>query len=626
MSIKEKNNTPKVIAEEYKKGTEYKASIGDVGIFEQSKKNERFYVGNQWHGAKCGNDRPLVRRNIIKKIGEYKQSVIAAPSISVNFSADGVPNTVDIQNESENVRQSLMSGQVPEGIPNEIEISAITSAMSDYFKTTAERIKFDSLKEQVLKNAYISGTGILFTYWADDIETGLYVDDKKQVAIKGDIACEVLDVENVVFAEPNNDDVQKQPYIIIAQRRNVDEVKREARRNGQNAEEIVPDNSDSSYSNAGDRGDSEPTEHNRVTVYTKLYKEWDKDDKTYKVMAVRVTERTFVRKPWCLKLHNYPLAIFCWEKRRSCIYGDSEITYLIPNQIAINRALTAAVWGVMSSGIPIMLVNADTVQQEITNEPGQIIKVYGGNEDIAGCIRYLNPPNSTTQFQNMVNDLCINTLSDAGANEAATGSLKLDNASAIIALQEAARQPMQLFTNRFYSFIEDIARIWCDFWINYYGNRKLKVTDKNGTQYLTFNADRYKNLLFTARIDIGSSTVYSEAVVIQTLEGLLGAQIITPIQFLERLPKSIIPDITGLIEELKAAQTAQVPIGDSDDITDEELLAMLQEQYPEQAAKFNQMPPQVQAQLLNELRANMGGAAVPTEQSGEFETEEVGEL
>ena len=48
---------PKVIFSEYEEGNNYKASVGDIGIFEQTKKNERFFIGDQWYGARCGNDR-----------------------------------------------------------------------------------------------------------------------------------------------------------------------------------------------------------------------------------------------------------------------------------------------------------------------------------------------------------------------------------------------------------------------------------------------------------------------------------------------------------------------------------------------------------------------------------------
>ena len=170
--------SPEEIKNEYRKGTEFKASIGEKGIFEQSKRNERFYVGDQWHGAQTG-DRPLIRRNILKRIGEYKMSVVTAAPITVNYSADGIPNTVDMQDEINDAKEDIISGNIPEGSPESAEISAITSAMSDYFKVTAERLKFDNKKEQVLRNAYISGTGLLFTYWDDSIETGLYADNSK---------------------------------------------------------------------------------------------------------------------------------------------------------------------------------------------------------------------------------------------------------------------------------------------------------------------------------------------------------------------------------------------------------------------------------------------------------------
>lgn len=606
---------PAEIKSEYKKGTDFKASIGDKGIFDQTKRNERFYIGDQWHGAKTGNERPLVRRNIIKRIGEYKMSVVTAAPISVNYSADGIPNTTDMQDDIAATKSEMMDGNIPNGYPEAPEISAITAAMSDYFRVTAERLKFDNKKEQVLRNAYISGTGILFTYWDDSIETGLYADAGRTKAIKGDIACEVLDVENIVFGDPNSDDIQSQPYIIITQRRDYEEVKREARRNGLTDADIKSDKAEEAGYNSGDMGDNEPEESRRVTVYTKIYKEWDKDDKSFHVMAVRTTEKAYVRKPWDLKLKCYPIAKFCWERRRSSAYGESEITYLIPNQIAINRALTAAVWGLMANGMPIMLVNGDVVPDAVTNDPGQIIRAYGNPEEMASAIRYVQPPTAIPQYQNVVNDLCSNTLSDSGANDAALGNLRPDNAAAIIQMREAATAPMQVYMNRFYDFIEDVARIWADFWLNLYGDRQLKLEDRNGTQYLPFKAERYRSLLITARVDVGAATMYSEAVVIETLNNLLSAGLITFDQFLERIPSGLIPDVTGLREDIKAAQQS-APMGG--EISDEELLATLQQQYPEQYNALMNMPEQQRAETLAQIRTQSGG--------GEFETQEVGDL
>ena len=75
---------------EYEKAKEHKESLGDKGLYEQTKINARFYSGNQWYGANCGNDRPLVRHNIIKRIGDFKMSQILSGRYTVSFFAGGV--------------------------------------------------------------------------------------------------------------------------------------------------------------------------------------------------------------------------------------------------------------------------------------------------------------------------------------------------------------------------------------------------------------------------------------------------------------------------------------------------------------------------------------------------------
>ena len=551
---------PKHIFSEYKAGNEYKASLGDKGIFEQSKLNERFYAGDQWYGANCGNDRPLVRRNVIKRIADFKLSAITAAPIAVNYSADGVPDNSGMQTQVEEYRQGIKAGEDFIDETDDAEISIITSVLSDYFKTTAERVKFDYKKEQALRNAYISGTGIAYTFWDSTINTGLYADESKSTPIKGDIEFEVIDVENVVFGDPNCDSVQRQPFITISQRADVAEVRREARRNRINPEdieEIKPDGADSYETNAGDRGEQEPTDSKRVTVLTKFYKEWDKDGEAYKVMCVKVCEKAYVRKPWDTGLKLYPLAKMCWTNRKSSAYGDSEITYQIPNQIALNRATSAGIWALMKTGMPLTVINGDTIADPLTNNPGEIIKVYGTAEDVAGAVRHVSPPAFGNQLIGMLNDLASNTLSDNGANDAALGNIRPDNAAAIIQSREASLQPIQLYQNAFYSFIEDIARIWADFWLHLYGDRRLRIEDRDGVHYVPFHPSRYENLMLTARIDVGSSPVWSLPSTIAMLDGLFGAQIIDKVQYLERMPDGIIPDKTGLLKEAREQLQAQ---------------------------------------------------------------------
>ena len=547
---------PKQIFTEYERAREYKSQLGDRGLYEQNKKNERFYVGDQWHGAKCGNDRPLVRYNIIKRIGDYKKAMIGSSPIAAQYTADGVPNTVGIAKNVDEQRKLFADGTMQGFIneqPGADEIALIMSALTDYEKVTSERLKLGQLRAKVLDNAYIAGESVLYTYWDADIKTGLYADEAQQTAITGDIACDVLDIENVYYGDCQCEDIQEQPYIIISQRKSVAEVKREAKRNRIGKEDIDSIRPDKEYSyEAGDRSENEPDESRKLTVLTKMWREYN-DDGGSTIKAIRVVNNAVIRREWDMKIRLYPLASFRWDIRRNSAYGESEITHLIPNQIAINRMITANVWAVMMMGMPITVVNGEIVDGPVTNDPGQIIKVYG---DTTGAISYINPPNFSPHFSENIASLISQTMTQAGANDAALGDMNPDNTSAIIALREAATMPLQMMQNRYYQFCEDVARIWAEFWISMYGKRWLKIEDENGTWYMPFYAERYKTLLISVKIDVGASSLWSETQSIRTLDNLLERQLITPIEYLKRLPKGTVPEINSLIKDRENQQAA----------------------------------------------------------------------
>lgn len=210
---------PERLFQEYEAGRNFKAGLGRRGLYEQGKINERFYVGDQWYGARCGDERPLVRHNVIKRIGDYKMAVVAANPVTVNYSAEGLAVPAGLRDRVQQERAALAlaepngAGASAAGVPaaGAEETALVMSALSDYFKTTAERVKFDDLKEQALRGAYISGTGVLYSYWDSSIPTGQYADEAQTVPIAGDVACEVLDIENVYFGDPNLYDVRRSP-------------------------------------------------------------------------------------------------------------------------------------------------------------------------------------------------------------------------------------------------------------------------------------------------------------------------------------------------------------------------------------------------------------------------------
>lgn len=607
----ERWDDPVRVEREYRQGIEYKTSLGREGLYKQNKKNERFWAGDQWAGAQTGNDRPLLQHNVIRRIGDYKMAMVAGADVSVSYSADGVPYTEASRQSIAEERDRLAAGEDEElaALTESDRINLIMGAMSDYFRVTAERLKFDDKKSAVLRNAYIGGTGVLYTYWDERVRTGLYADEGRTAPITGDIRCEVLPIENVYFGDTAGRDVQEQPYILIAQRRSVEDIRREMRRAHRPAAEIesIAADADKEYE-AGDRADKEPGEEKKAVCLTKLYREWNDDGTSYRILAVVTCGKATVRKAWDTRLRLYPLAVMRWEERQSCAYGDSEITNLVPNQIAINRANTAAAWAVMSLGMPKMIVDKDLVTNEVTNDPGEIIGVYGSGGSPSQAISYVTPPNFSPQFEQLISSLIANTLSQSGANDAALGNMRPDNMSAIIAVRDAATMPMQLLQNRFYSFVEDVARIWAEFWVTMYGKRQIRISDRRGDWYLPFDGAQYHDLLISTRVDVGAAGIWSESQTIATLDNLLGAKIIDPLQYLERLPRGIIPDQSGLVREYREAQeraAAQAAVRPEQQTeqqtaqpTQDEVLAALPEEYRQAYAA---MTPEQQAQVLSQL-------------------------
>ncbi len=519
---------PIEIFNEYKRGIEYKASLGKRGMYEQNRINERFYIGDQWYGAKCGNDRPLVRHNVIKRIGDYKMSQILSRSPAVSFSAEGIP-----LNKATELSQDIIESE------NIGDIDLVTKAFGKYFDTTGERLNFEALQEKVLRNSYISGTGVLYTYWNNNITTGLFADDLKKVKIKGDICCQVLDIEDVYFGDVYTENIEDQPYIIIDTKLETEAVLREARLYGA---DIATLNNIEECSIDG-----------KVTVLCKLFKEY-KSNCSYTIKCIKVCEKAVIRPEFDTELRMYPLSVFMWERKNNSAYGESEITFQIPNQIAINRMITANVWAAMTTSMPIMIVNGDTVNEKITNEPGQVIKVYGSNEDVAGAVSYVAPPSSLKDYDNNINSLIDNTLTHSGANEVALGDSRADNATALLTMRESALMPLQIAKNRFYNFIEETARIWAEFWVTKYGKRKIKISDDTGIWYMPFDGEIYKDLLISTKVDVINDTIYSEKEQAESLFKLFEKGVINRNELIERLPDGILKNKKSLLTDMKGEE------------------------------------------------------------------------
>ena len=148
--------------------------------------------------------------------------------------------------------------------------------------------------------------------------------------VKGDIALRGAGHRQCLFRRSQRRERAKQPYILVAQRRSVRALRqREALRAGmppELAERIVSD---------------------REKFRGRALQEPDASDKGYGMTTgcegVRFRmDRSSPSGPsacaptglWSgrngMGNRMYPLAVFVWERRKGCAYGDSEVTHPIP--------------------------------------------------------------------------------------------------------------------------------------------------------------------------------------------------------------------------------------------------------------------------------------------------------
>jgi hypothetical protein len=258
----------------------------------------------------------------------------------------------------------------------------------------------------------------------------------------------------------------------------------------------------------------------------------------------------------------YPLSLFRWEEKRCRAYGESEIPYLIPNQIAINRTVSAGVWAVMMMGMPIMLVNGDVVQQPITNDHGQVIPVYGSGEEVQNAVRYVDPPAFTAQLDTNVQNLINDTMTQAGISTTLLGDVKPDNTSAILAVREAATLNLNFAVAQLSRFVEDVALVWYDL-LRAYHPAGLMVEGQ------LIPGKLLAALEPCVRVDLSPANPYSKFAQEQSLQNLLTGGFITFAEYVEALDD----DAAAPKEKLRKILTSRLydlPVPETEQIADEE--------------------------------------------------------
>lgn len=457
-----------------------------IGMYSDTDRNFRMYNGNQWEGVKV-KDVELVQLNFIKPIVKFKVGTINQNLWAINFSAENFEN--------------------PEFMPTAVKVCELLNKKA---AKIWERNNMDYYIRVLSKIAAINDEAVAYFYY----------DKKENMPI-----LEVLAKNDIYYGNENDDNIEKQPYIIIKQRMPVINARDLA------AKYQVP--SDQINLIVGDMETSEESgesakyeKDDMVTVLTKLYK---KDGKLYYSKATRFVE---LKKETNTLLELYPVAHLPWEPKEGSARGEGEVRNLIPNQLEVNKTLMRRALVTKNTAYPQKAVNVDNLQNpDAINKVGGILKFKGKEvSDINKVFSISNPAQMSTDVKQLQQDLIDTTRALAGASESATGEVKPDEASgkAILAVQQASQLPLVEQIGTLKNFVESIARIWLNMIITYNQNgMKLEetVTDSTTgqeiTQLVDIPASVMQELKASVKVDVTPTSAYDRFAQEVSLENLL---------------------------------------------------------------------------------------------------------
>lgn len=522
--------TPTEIWAQYQKGVDYLYNLDN--FFEKIRINEHFWDGDQWLGLKSEN-MPKPVFNVLQRAGKFMVSTIGSNDIAVNIVpftslADDIERMVPVSKEIEHI----------------IEVARMKEA-----------------SKHVIRNAFVDGSGYMMQLFDPEVETGQ--------PSKGAIKNQLVDNTCVFFGNPFSNDLQGQPYIIVALRQDVNQVRQEAVELGMSKEDalvlITPDNEGLHV--------NEEIATNLVTVLFKFYKKKTEveeetidpttgqkiTEKSYKstVWFTKSTRNAMIKDETDLGYKRYPLACFGWDAIKNSYMYSSPMTSVIQNQVFINKCFAIAQMYGLQSAFPKIIFDKNKVQ--IDKFMNDVSPQAVAGIDLAGkFIDFIKIPDFSNNIIELAKETIAQTKDMMGVTDASLGNVKPDNTSAIIALQESSAVPLEIQKQQFYVFWEDVVRNIIDIVSTDYGVREIMTSDN---QLAVVDFSMLKNLNYNLDVEIGNGAQFSEIAQINTLDKLVQAGYIDPGVYIDVVPSKYIPQKSKLLRSYQERMQQMAAMG-----------------------------------------------------------------
>ena len=501
-----------------------------INLYDTVKENENFFIGKQWEGVES-NGLPTPVFNFLKRVTLFQIATIS----SNNLSMQATPLNSTSRYELGDLEQ-------------------VTDVLNKQFAELFERNKIVTKVREFMRNAAVDGDGATYSWFDPDMETG-------QDA-KGGIVTEIIENTRIIFGNPNERNVQEQPYVIIPMRKQVEYVKNLAEKNGVRKDDIDSIKADSeAYDNKMDA-----LTDDRVSMYVYLYRDFD----TGTIHSYKCTQNVELEADKDTELKFYPITWMNWDYIQDCYHGQALISQLLPNQKFVNKAFAMAMISLMTTAYPKIVYDKTRIPKW-DSRVGAAIGVNGG--DMNSIAKIIDPAQISPQIGQFI-DLAVNyTQNFMGASDAALGDTRPDNTSAIIALQRASNAPLELVKLNMYESIEDLGRIYLDMMRVYYGTRYVQVkflskqemnnqplgmSLQNEEFNKPFDFSILNEIPMSLKLDVGASSYWSEITTVQTLDNLLMQGKIELVDYLERIPEGYVSKKQELIDKLKGMQAQMV--------------------------------------------------------------------
>ena len=476
------------------------------GFSERCRENEEFYLGMQW---RSGEDDTLIKPvfNVIRQISNYLISSLVSNEYAISYSLDGAPP----------YRRTSSA-------------KAALDALSRHISFCADKETKAALLSSLVHDAILYGSGVLYTYWDASADNG--------DGYMGAFRTETLHPTALFPALPECEDVQKQPYIIIKGRQTVGELVRELLSHGGEASRAVE-----LMEKYGEDG-----EHTSVNTYLRL----QKDPIAKKIDFIKLCGEVIVSEGR-MDMERYPIAVYSPSPKSHSFFGYSYVESMVPNQRYINRAYALLMKHMQDTAFSKVIYDASRIP-DWSSTPGESIAAHGGG-NLSDCVSVVGCGELSDGYMDLIERTIEQTRYLFGANDTALGNAEPQNTSAILAMKESASGQLREAHIRLAKTIEEQAYIWAEMvCANVCEGRYVSFGEGKGEDKVDFST--LKRSLLRCRVDVSDKSRFGSSVSLSVLNLLLEQGVISPKEYVARLPEGIIPDKDALLLTLSSTAEA----------------------------------------------------------------------